>query len=99
MPAGCPPWRLGATVGAQHDVAEDALLGLLVDQAGPQLVHREGQHVGRPLLVHPLLVELGDGGLVDQLDAQLGQRVHAHPVHHEPAAGESLTSTSSARTR
>ena len=24
-------------------------------------------------------------GLVDGLDAQLGQRVHAHPVHHEPA--------------
>ena len=39
---------------AQHQVAEHALLGLLVDQAGPQLVHREGEHVGRALLLHPL---------------------------------------------
>ena len=70
---------------AEHQVAEHALLGLLVDQAGAQLVHREGEHVGRALLLHPLLVELGDGRLVDGLDAQLGQRVHAHPVHHEAA--------------
>ena len=70
---------------AQHQVAEHALLGLLVDQAGTQLVHREGEHVGRALLLHPLLVELGDGRLVDGLDAQLGERVDAHPVHHEPA--------------
>ena len=68
---------------AQHDVAEDALLGLLVDQPGAQLVHREGQHVGGALLLHPLLVQLGDGRLVDELDAQLGLRVHAHLVHHE----------------
>ena len=69
--------------GAEHQVAEDALLGLLVDQAGAQLVHREGQHVGGALLLHPLLVELGDGRLVHELDAQLGLRVHAHLVHHE----------------
>ena len=76
--------RLPAGHGrAQHQVAEDALLGLLVDQPGAQLVHREGQHVGGALLLHPLLVELGDGGLVDGLDAQLGQRVDPHPVHHE----------------
>ena len=81
---------LGGDVGAQHQVAEHALLGLLVDQAGAQLVHRERQHVGRSLLVHPLLVELGDGRLVDGLDAQLGQRVHAHPVHHEAAEGGQL---------
>src|SRR3954454_2124659 len=40
----------------QHQVAEDALLGLLVDQSGAQLVHREGEHVGGPGLLHPLLV-------------------------------------------
>ncbi len=41
---------LGLPLGdrvAQHQVAEHALLGLLADQAGAQLVHREGQHVGR----------------------------------------------------
>ena len=67
----------------QDEVAQDALLGLLVDQAGTQLVHREGQHVGRSVLVHPLPVELGDGVLVDGLDAQLGLGVDAHLVHHE----------------
>ena len=80
---------------AQHQVAEHALLGLLVDQTRPQLVHREGEDVGRALLLHPLLVEGGDGLLVDRLDAQLGQRVHAHPVHHEPAQrGQPVTSSS-----
>ena len=43
--------------GAQHDVAEQARLGFLVVVAGAQLVHREGQDVGRALLVHPLLVQ------------------------------------------
>ena len=38
----------------QHQVAEHALLGLLVDLAGAQLVHREGEHVGRAVLLHPL---------------------------------------------
>ena len=83
-----PPGGLTLTLGhlrAEHEVAEHALLGFLVDQAGPQLVHGEGEHVGRPLLLHPLLVELGDGGLVDRLDAQLGERVDPHPLHHEPA--------------
>ena len=87
-------------LGAEHQVAEHALLGLLVDQAGPQLVHREGEHVGRALLLHPLLVELGDGGLVDGLDAQLGLRVHPHPVHHEPAQrGQPLRRRARGRTR
>ena len=84
------PWPAADTLplgdlGADHQVAEHALLGLFVDQARPQLVHREGEHVGRTLLLHPLLVELGDGRLVDGLDAQLGLRVHPHHVDHEPA--------------
>src|SRR6478609_8107051 len=70
---------------AQHQVAEHSLFGLLVDQARPQLVHREGEHVGRAVLVHPALVQLGDGVLVDRSHAQLGQRMHAHAVHHEPS--------------
>ena len=76
---------LRPTVGAEHEVAEHALLGLLVDQARAQLVHREGEHVGRPSFSIHCCVELGDGVLVDGLDAQLGQRVHPHPVHHEAA--------------
>ena len=81
------PGLLGLPLGhrmAQHEVAEHPLLGVLVDHAGPQLVHREGQHVGGALLLHPLLVELRHGVDVDRLDAELGQRVDPHPVHHEP---------------
>ena len=59
--------------------------GSSLTSPGPQLVHREGEHVGRPLALHPLLVELGHGVLVDGLDAQLGERVDPHPVQHEPA--------------
>ena len=53
-----------ATSRAQHDVAEQgrAPAPVVVDLRpvpAPQLVHREGQHVGRARLVHPLLVQLG----------------------------------------
>src|SRR5690606_13206543 len=71
--------------GAEDEVAQDAFLRLLVDLARAQLVHREGQHVGGALLLHPLLVEPGDGLLVDRLDAQLRLGVDPHGVHDEAA--------------
>jgi len=70
--------------GAQDDVAEQAGLRVLIVGAGAQLVHRERQDVGRPLLVHPLLVQGGHGGDVDREHGQLGLRVHPEPVEHEP---------------
>ena len=70
---------------AEHDVAEQPRLGLLVVAARrTQLVHREGQHVGRARLVHPLDVQLLHRVGVDEQHRQLGLRVDAHPVEHEP---------------
>jgi hypothetical protein len=39
-----------------------------------ELVHREGQHVGRPRLVHPADVQLLHLLDVDEQQRQLGQR-------------------------
>src|SRR6476620_3144830 len=75
---------------AQHDVAERALLGLLALAAGPQLVHGEAHDVGRPGQVHPLHVEDLHGGLVDELDAEVGLRVHPHLLHDVLGAGQQL---------
>ena len=60
--------------GAEHDVAQQAGLGLPVVVARPQLVHRERQHVGRPRLVHPLLVQRAHRIGVDDEHRQLGLR-------------------------
>src|SRR6476659_2766012 len=75
---------------AEHDVAEGALIGLLPLPAGPQLVHREAHDVGRPGQVHPLHVEDLHGVLVDELDAEVRLRVHAHLLHDVGGAGEQL---------
>ena len=55
-------------------------------RAGPvsQLVHREGEHVGRARLAHPPLVQLGHVSPSTQQHRQLGQRVDPHLVEHVP---------------
>ena len=72
---------------AEHDVAEHALLGLLAVAAGAQLVHREAHHVGGPGQVHPLDVQHLHGGLVHQLEAQVGAGVDPHLLQHVAGAG------------
>ena len=69
--AGGHRLRLG-DLRAQHDVAEQTRGGRRVFGAGPQLVHREAQHVGGAGLVHPLHVQLLHGALVDEHDRDVG---------------------------
>ena len=47
-----------------------------------ELVHREGEHVGRARLVHPPDVQLLHLLDVDEQQRQLGERAHAEPVEH-----------------
>jgi len=50
----------------------------------PELIHREGQHVGRSRLTHPPLVQFCHGALVDEQHRELGQRVNPQLVEREP---------------
>ena len=76
--------------GAEHDVTEQGRAGLgVVGAGGVQLVHGEGQDVGRALLPHPALVQRAHVLDVDAQHRQLGHRVDLHLAEHEPAdAGE-----------
>ena len=77
----------GGDLGAEHYVTKQPRVGGFLAGARlrwPQLVHREGQHVGRAWLAHPALVQLGHGALVDQQHGQFGERVNAHLVEREP---------------
>jgi hypothetical protein len=76
---------------AQHHVTEQPGVGARLLRAGPadvdpaqvrrpQLVHGEGQHVGRPRLTHPPFVQLSHGLLVDQQHRKLRERVDAQLV-------------------
>ena len=69
---------LGGDLRAEHHVAEQRRVGggssSPAAGVGPQLVHGEGQHVGRARLAHPLLVQLGHRRLVDH------QRSTARPA-------------------
>jgi hypothetical protein len=76
---------------AQDHVAQQARIGpglLGARPAGvdpgqvrrPQLVHGEGQDIGRARLPHPALVQLGHGLLVHQQDGQLRQGMNTHLV-------------------
>src|SRR5206468_11552922 len=47
-----------------------------------QLVHREGENVGRPRLVHEVLVQGGHRVDVDEPDRQLDKRMDPHPVEN-----------------
>ena len=74
--------------GAQHDVAEQARStgsgsSSVPPGRGAQLVHREGQDVGGPGLVHPPDVEVLHGLEVDEQHGQLGQGVDPHAVEGE----------------
>ena len=71
---------------AEDDVAEQRRTGLgVVGPGGVQLVHREGEHVGRALLAHPPLVQAAHVVDVDAQHRQLGHRVDLHLAEHEPA--------------
>ena len=76
---------------AEHHVTEQAGVGAWLLGAGaadvgpaqvrrPQLVHGEGQHIGRPRLTHPAFVQLGHGFLVHQQHRKLRERVDAQLV-------------------
>ena len=52
------------------------------------VLEREGQHVGGTHLVHEPLVQLGDGGLVDEQHRQLGVALDALVAEHR--LGEQL---------
>ena len=76
-------------VRAEHDVTEQrrrrVLVVVAVVATVVQLVHREGEYVGRSRLVHEVLVQRRHRRYVDQPDRQLHQRVHAHLVEHVTA--------------
>src|SRR3954469_4565447 len=73
-------------VRAEHDVTEQrrrcVVFVVAVVTPVVQLVHREGEHAGRPWLVHEVLVQRRHRRYVDKTDRQLDQRVHAHLVEH-----------------
>ncbi len=69
---------------AEHDVAEEAWVGLAAILWRTHLVHREGQHVGRSWFAQPVLVQRAHGVDADERDRELGLRVDAHPVEHVP---------------
>ena len=50
----------------------------------PQLVHGEGEDVGRPRLAHPALVQPRHGRRVDQQHGKLRERMDAHIVQYVP---------------
>jgi hypothetical protein len=76
---------LAATVAEERGIGGDVpLVPGPGAGAGAQLVHREGEDVGRARLTHPLLVQHRHRLLVDDQDGQLGERVDAHPLQHVP---------------
>src|SRR6478609_1533297 len=73
-------------LGAEHDVAEQALRQVLALLARTQLVHGEGHHVGRSWQVHPLDVQLRHRLAVVEDHGELGLRMDPHLV--EGVAGD-----------
>ena len=99
----------GGDGGADDDVAEDHRHVVLVGgkpAAGPRpalvgrspaafdfLVDGEGEHVGRARLAQEPLVELGDGGLVDeQTDTSMSSRTPWAPSTSRASAAQRATS-------
>ena len=76
----------GGHLRAEHDIAEQGRAGLSAVRAlpvtagsaelrrdrGPQLVHGERQHVGRPRLTHPALMQASHDLLVHEQHRELG---------------------------
>lgn len=71
---------------AHDDITEHTFLWFLVRRCGPQLVHREGQHVCGARKIHPFNVKALDGGLVHKNDVQFSLGMHTHLV--EDVGGE-----------
>ena len=61
---------------------------VVVAGRGDELVHREGQHVGRSRLVHPPLVQPLHGLHVDEQHRKLGERRHPTLGEHVPCHGD-----------
>src|SRR5215207_8870681 len=93
---GPVPGGAGLPLGhhrAEHHVAEERRLGLVLDTRAAvdlQLVHGEGEHIGRAGLAHPAVVQLGHVLGVDQQQRQLGHRVDAHLVERVPGDRQDL---------
>src|SRR2546429_202752 len=84
-------WRTTSTVAACRALAprtpsRGSSAARAVGDAA--LVHREREHVGRPVRAHPTVVELGHVLGVDEEYGQLGERVHAHLVEGVPGDGQ-----------
>ncbi len=74
-------------LGAEHDVTEEPLRGLLVVLGRrTQLVHREGHDIRRARQVHPLDVQLLHRGAVHHDHRELGEGVDPHA--RERVAGD-----------